>query len=232
MAKLKKLTPDPIQDAIVEVKFSSSVPSSVLTGQLYADLVELGFVIQENKLTKSADGGIFLEEEPSSIFVNEVISINLKGGSVTFNVINGYPLWENYFEQIKGVLKTIDNKDIISSYNRVGIRYINALYNEDIYKCLSEEVNITYGEKKPDRLRTNAEFLEDNKRIILRTGNNYIDEQKGLPLSLLDIDVIQEEPMKDLETLLEVIDNCHNKEKEYFEYCMSEDALNKYNPTY
>lgn len=240
----RKIDPDRIKDSIVEVKFTSQLPYEIYLGQIYQSLDEsykytnrpaLGQkniqlpvdVPRELKLTFGA---------PLSLFFNDKIKFEIQNGSIIFNCIDKYITWELYFPEITNVLNQIYTSKCISSFNRVGLRYISEYPETDIKSITKFTFSFGMPEVSSDNYSFRSEYKKDNFRVILNLTSKIpalnADSTKRT-ISSIDIDVISETfEIIELASLFDLMDKLHNLEKVTFFNLLQEDFLMSLNPQY
>lgn len=245
----KKIFPDRIVDAIVELKYTLNHPYEVALGMLYTHIDDT-----YNYSSRPINNPKNSIQQPNSfvgdkveiqlgikpIFFNEKIKIELTPGSIIFNCLNEYISWQSYSEEIEKFLNQIDKANVVNSYNRIGIRYISHYPDFKIFDITKFEFTFGMPELKSDTFSFHSEYKLDNYRVILNLNNlvslfraNHNGEIINTPTSIIDIDVIIE-GFEEFEIikLLKEIDEAHNKQKEIFFSLLSVSYLSSLKPEY
>lgn len=241
----KKISPDRIKDAIVEVRYSSSLHFEVIAGMFYQSLDD-SYSYTNRPLHKTAPyqqniatGELTFALGGQSIFYNDKIKIQVLPNSLVFNILNEYISWENYKPEIEKALKQLQKANVIEKFTRIGMRYISEYPNHDLGTCV--KFNFTFGMPSvvSDKYLFQTEFQYDGFRVILNLKHNQpvisIREknQVSVATSTIDIDTISKDfQITDLKQLLDIIDEVHQKEKEMFFNLLREDFLKTLNPEY
>src|SRR5215831_9027557 len=133
----KKVTPDNIREAVVEVKYVSSLPFEVLVGIFFNALDET--YKYTNRPLHSPSGQslqpgheITFKVGLPSLFYSDKITIQLSPNTFVFTCLNQYIGWEDYKPQIDNALQQLAATGHILKSNRVGIRYISEYVDKDI----------------------------------------------------------------------------------------------------
>jgi len=245
----KKISPDRIKDAIVEVKYSTNIPFEVVIGMFYKSLDET-YYYTNRPLGKQQLTGVlpvnFLEKIEIQIgnralFYNDKIKIELQPNSIIFNCLNDYISWDIYKPEIEKVLSQLSNAGVIETYTRVGVRYISEYPNIDLKDCVKFSFSFGMPDIVSDTYTFHSEFKNGGLRIILNLNNklpivNSKNPSTQLPItqiSNIDIDVIMENlALVNNKELLESIETTHLKEKEVFFNLLNENFLASLNPVY
>jgi uncharacterized protein (TIGR04255 family) len=201
MKKLpKKITPDRIRDAIVQVFFSTDIPFNPLVGYLYSVFDELGYMYTNRLPSATERGGteISIHLTPQHFFFNEHIKIQLlANNSLVFNCMNHYLGWNQYQPLIAGVLKVLCEKEIVLVFNQIGVRYISE------FPDISLQGNLRFSfrtEGIPGKLQNatyRTEWLHGQHKIMVSLGDKLpvravvVEPQQTADfVSLIDIDII------------------------------------------
>ena len=242
----KKITPDRIRESIVQVFIQSRIPFDPLVGYLFRILEEMGFAYTNKPLKKPSNlvpGNppkvLEFNFAPQHLFFNEQVKIQLTDGSLIFNCLEQYIGWSNYGEIIRKVLDQLHSQGVISSFGRVGVRYISEFPNTDIFNQINFQFNLSALKKPLKSGNFRMMWVDDPHRIILNLGTNLniqpiVDKSgtKGEHLSLIDVDVIREFETNSPLASFTVIEEVHLKQKEIFFNILKEEFLNTLNPEY
>jgi uncharacterized protein (TIGR04255 family) len=237
----KKITPDRIRDSIVEVRYNGKVPHEVAIGMFFKSLDDT-YTYANRPFGKSSKENIpselnFPFGNPLPIFPNlfhnSKIKIQLLPGSIVFNCLNEYILWDNYKNEIQHALNQMLNAGVVDKFTRVGLRYITEYPNEDLNNCVKFTFTFGMPQLKSDAYSFQAEYRLDEHRIVLRLKNNLAKKNQVSPISTIDIDVIKENlNIVNSQQLFVELDDLHLKEKEVFFSLLKEDFLENLKPEY
>jgi uncharacterized protein (TIGR04255 family) len=245
----KKISPDRIKDAIVEVKYTSKIPFEVALGMFYNSLDET-YLYTNRPIGKQQIPGalpsnllekIEIQFGNRALFYNDKIKIELQPNSIIFNCLNEYISWDIYKIEIEKVLSQLSKAVVIEAYNRVGVRYISEYPDIDLKDCVKFSFTFGMPEIVSDTYSFHSEFKLDSLRIILNLNNklpvlspkNSTSLLSITPVSNIDIDVIMENiTVSDYKELLECIERTQMKEKEVFFNLLNDNFLASLNPIY
>ncbi len=246
----KKISPDRIREAIVQVYFHAETPFEPLIGYFYAVLSEFGFSYTNRPVTpkhflpagtQGLPNSFDIIVAPQYFFFNDYIRIQVQNeGTLTFNSMNNYPGWSTYFAQIQQVLRVLLERKTVKSFHRVGVRYISEFPNIDILEKVNFKVELE-GLTEP-MLTGNfrVEWTKDPCRYVVNLASKLpitpivvVTEEKTKFTSLIDIDVIRQNFVEDNpDRLFALIDQVHQNEKEQFYQLLKPEFLETLNPEY
>lgn len=246
----KKISPQRIREAIVQLYFHADIPFEPLIGYFYAAMSEAGFSYANRPVrpnhflqpgTQALPNTFDIVVAPQYFFFNDHIRVQVQNeGSLIFNCMNTYPGWSAYFEQIQEVLRVLLERKIIRDFHRVGLRYISEFPNVDIL----ENVNVTVALKGLDEPMVSGNFrvewVKESLRFIVNLASKLPIEPLVVPLeekaqftSLIDIDVIHQNFAEDdPDKLFSIIDQVHQREKEQFFQLLKPEFLETLHPEY
>lgn len=243
----KKITPDRIREAIVEIKYRSRVPFEIVPGYVFRALDDTYRYIMRPTPTPALPPHEEAEivglqfQFGSHMFHKDRIKIVLKPGSFVFNCLDSYVSWSTYLPEIKRFLEQISGADVVESFERVGLRYISVYEDMDLLPLINFSYAVKIEEYDPKNFRFNSEFEYKGKTVILNISNQLpqIDPNqktsKPKTVSQIDIDVIQKNisvSSNDLALLVNHIESIHETEKEIYFSLLTEEFIATLNPEY
>lgn len=245
----RKITPERIRDAIVQLYFETEIPFEPLIGYFYAFLSEAGFSYTNRPVrpkhflqqgTQALPNTFDIALVPQYFFSNEIIRFQVSDGSLVFNCTDTYPGWRLYFEQIQSVIGLLLEKQVVGSFKRVGLRYISEFPNIDILEQTNFTVELSGLNETITSGNFRVEWTKAQYRFIVNLATKFpiqplVVEVEGKAsfTSLIDIDVIQEGfSTNETEVLFPIIDGIHQQQKEQFFGLLKPDFLESLNPEY
>ena len=241
-----KIEPDRIKDAIVQVSFSSQYSYEILVGYLHKILASIDFkyntinpISPDPKLIINNTVNINLT--PLFIDKNNFVKIQLhQNNSLSFNMTSKYIGWDKYYSIINLTLNKLKENQIISSYNRVGIRYISEFFGIDILDKVKFNIDLSFPGKKIDSSTSNLKWKDQelfvNLNILSKIPLNQtinINSELINFVSLIDVDIIKQNlQIAETKEIMEVIKHCHDKQKETFFSLLTDEFLSELNPLY
>lgn len=238
----KKISPDPIQQAIVQIKFNSNFSAELIPGFIFQSLDESYFYVNRPLgQAPSKQDGIVFELPAQNLFHNEKITILVLPNSLIFNFKESYISWAEYLPEIKKALEQIAPSNVIHEFTQLGVRYVNNFKGT----LLSDSVKFKFEFGHPEVTSNSYSFRSDffygeylvNLNLQQNTplaSLNPADPQAE-KISVLDIDVIIGNlgmAASQLPDILKHIDQMHTVEKEIFFKSLKSDFLATLNPEY
>lgn len=246
----KKINPQRIRDAVVQLYFHADVPFEPLIGYLYAALLEEGFSYTNRPIrprhflqpgTQTLPDSFDIMVEPQYFFFNDHVRIKVEsGGSLVFNCMDTYPGWSMYFEQIQRVVRLLLGKRSVRNFHRIGMRYISEFPNIDILENVNFKVELKGLEEPMVSGNFRVEWVKSPFRFVVNLASKLPITPLVVPLegkarytSLIDIDVIyQNFTEDDPDKLFLLIEQVHQQEKEQFYHLLKPDFLETLHPEY
>lgn len=233
----KRITPCPIIDSIIEIRFESTVPDEAAFGLFYPQLKEdyPKFV----KLPVAQMPEVFRQKDPnlrySPYYQSKSGPFVLRFGPRVFSLSNpgDYVGWEKYFNEFKKLFEKVRKLDFFNGVIRVGVRYIDR-FEFDIFPRI--EIDILVNNTKLGEIPKSFACVTetDGLSLNLQVGNNvdfFLDEShsKG---SIIDIDssFLSLDEKLDQNKLLGLVENCHSIGKKRFFSLLKKDFLESLNP--
>jgi uncharacterized protein (TIGR04255 family) len=239
----KKLSPDNIRDAVVEIKYLSDMPFEVLVGIFYSVLGnEYTYTNRPLKPNIAiAQGQQIIGNPTQSLFYNRSISIQVLPNSFVFSCLNEYIGWEDFRQEIQKPLKLFASTGKVKKSTAIGLRYISEYIGKNLKECIN--FNFTFGLPDIQSLTTafRTEFEHHGMKVILNLQNNIPvvkpttspNQYQIIHASLIDIDVINDKMgIENIDELMKEVDKNHAVEKEIFFAMLKKEFLKTLNPKY
>jgi uncharacterized protein (TIGR04255 family) len=231
----KTITPCPIKDALLEIRFSTKMHPNAVFGLIYNALrhdflnkVESLPILQLPEALRAADPNF--RYKPHYKISNDTIVVQIGPDVLSISSFPKYIGWEAFSKKIISIIDKVEKIKIIDKVNRLGIRYVN-FFESDIFtninvKICIQEKNINY---KNTVIRTEIGH-KDFKSTLQIANNAYNQTTAG---SVIDIDTFKENGLDDFFKQKETIINSgHTKEKELFYSLLKKEFLTSLNPEY
>lgn len=247
MIELPKIIhPHNLKETVVEVKYESDLPFEVLVG-IFFNAFDDSYHYTNRPLKQqniaspnSVQGGINIQLGVSSIFYNDIITLLIQPNSFVFNVVEKYPGWEIYIDELKKALSVLVSTNHIKQFTRVGLRYISEYEEKDLKDCIKYSFSFGLPNIQSETSAFRGHFDYKNKKVILNLNNqlpvNKSDNPHNLEiikLSTIDVDVLDENiKVNDLEQLYYIIESNHQIEKEIFFSMIKDEFLKSLKPEY
>lgn len=236
---IKIITPCPIEEAIIEVRFVSDLLPEAIFGVLYNVLresypeVKEENILQLPSVLRNKEAG--LRYKPHYRLYNNEYELQI--GPRVIALINrknkeGYVGWTNFKDEMLKVINQAIDLKVLQSFERVGIRYLN--YFED---TIVDKTKITFktpfGGESNTVLTTELSNGDFKTRLQIADNASMQLGNKEVEGSLVDIDTSFDNCKNiDLTRLEKCIDDAHNEEKRIFFELLNEDFLKSLSPVY
>lgn len=233
--KVPKKIDDRIKNSVIQIQFDSPLPSGTILGyfhEIFKDEIQF----TRSKTPIIVDGKIIGVEESNPIMISsdKIFTILLNDNSITFDVVNGYKGWDKYIFNIKQYLLPLFEKSIITKVHQIGIRYINNYEDILIYDKINAKINLDFIDGSQKGL-SRFEFQKENNFVLLNLINGAvtkIDNNLTKSISIIDIDVINQNTILSVDDLLLTIDQMHDTGKSVFFSLITTEFLSTLNPLY
>lgn len=230
----KKISPCPIIDALLEIRFIPNINQNAVFGLIYNALqkdfptVENLPILQIPEPIRNIDPN--LKFKPHYKISNEEFVVQIGPDVMSIASFPQYTGWNKFSTVISEVLNRIEVTTVVKSVNRVGIRYIN-FFDDNIFDKinLNVQINNFLIEYRSTVIKT--EILQDEYISTLQIANSVsIAEKVG---SIIDIDTSINIQIDDFFRNMEnIINQGHQFEKELFFSLLKDDFLESLNPEY
>jgi uncharacterized protein (TIGR04255 family) len=239
----KKISPCPITEAIVEMRFKSKVPEEAIFGVLYSEFksdfpeVEKLPILQIPEHFRSNDPNL-IHKPWYKLKNNDKYIIQI--GPRMFSLINvgEYVGWIDFSSKIKDVFGRLINTLAIENFVRIGLRYINVFQDKNIFKDSNLNIELN-GKSLTDNeinIITVLPYEYCMQKLIIINPANVEAEGIIKNGSVIDIDTFLKEcPIecgKSIDLLMECINNAHEEEKQLFFSLLSMEMIKSLNPKY
>jgi len=233
-----KLEKCPIVDALIEIRFESPFPKSVIFGMIYSIIKEkyLGEVkqlptSQIPEQIREADPN--LKFKPLYLIEGDETIIQIGPDVIAISSKIPYKGWSYYSEYVINDINRLINKGIISKVIRVGLRYVN-FFENDIMNDLTLTLNMASGyNAKNIYIRTD---IPDNDFIdVIQISNTAQYHKNGITLNGTLIDIDSSKYYNDSyfsKNIEEELNKAHKSEKCIFFSLLKADFLNSLKPKY
>lgn len=236
----KEISPCPITEAVVEIRFESTLPSEVIPGLLYGKFPSQLKNIEKLPILQLPIN--LIENDPNfrysphykAVFNNFVFQFGPR--SVSVACINKYAGWSSYISQIETFFNGVIETGLIDRPQRIGLRYISFLLGQDIFKNIKVELSIAGNSLigQPNNV-LRSEFDYSNHKCVIQIANAAnlkLANNKPALGSNIDIDIITTE-IKDIsKDFVRLIEDSHRIEKQIFFSLLKPEFLSTLNPVY
>lgn len=241
MSLPKKISPCPIIESVVEIRFESDIPPEVIIGILYKSFlpkftkVDRLPILQLPEALRLSDPNLMFQPYYRLATTNFAVQFGAK--VITVNNFGTYAGWNVYYTNLVETITEVVKSGIIKNVLRCGMRYINFFDIVDIYKNITLEVKINNAVLDSKQLLTRAELSRGKFLGILQVATNADIKpgtgKKATKGSVIDIDMVYNKSENianvDFPSLLS---ESHEEEKKLFFGLLKPDFLKTLNPEY
>lgn len=235
------ISPNPVIESVVELRFKSHLPNNAVFGVIYNPLINkyknvISLPIMQlpedirlkdpqfkHKAWYRLEGGpITVEIGPEVIVFNQNSTIK-----------EDYIHWSEYSEIIFKILDLIEKTSAIKNISRVGIRYIS-FFELNIFEKVKVNLSII-GKNiidKNTQLITEVEEGKFIKRIRLQNHAVLTEGKESKNGSLIDIDAFYADSVENFQNLKDIISEGHLEHKGLFFELLDDEFLDSLNPVY
>lgn len=233
-----RITPCPIIETILEVRFVTAEDWSVIPGLLYPFIREKYPKKEELPL---AQVPLDLRRSDPSFtykaliqFSNEQFLIQVGPRVITLVANSGYPGWSAIKEEMQWLLVVIEKCQFVAEGERIGMRYVD-FFPLNLFEHLIAKVQIGETSIHGAEMSLTKVFQRGPLKARLRIDNGVIAKQGDLSVrgSVFDLDVwVDAEDFDLFSDGLERFKESHHLNKEVFFGLMTDDFLKTLNPDY
>lgn len=243
----KRLTKEPLFDAVFELRFNSQIPaSSILPGFLFSKLtgssgIEKLPAAQLPEQIRMADPN--LQFAPLVRFHWEAFLIMISDRSISIACKMPYPGWTKFKTGIINTLESLSEINIIDSVQRFSLKYVDLIPSNNIKEQVSM-VNINLNvanhllEKEVFQIRVEIPDGDIINVIQIVSSAEIINSDNGLKKSgiIVDIDTLKSISSTKLNDLIKSIPNdleeLHETNVKAFFDCLKPDTIAALGPIY
>lgn len=240
MQKLpQEISPSPIVEVTIEIKFSTEFPHNAILGIIYNAFKDEFSNIESLPITQIPEE-VRLNDPNFKFkvfhrFAGAIYSIQVGFDVITLHCNSPYSGWGAFFPEITKFVERVKSTNIISNVVSISLRYIN-FFKDDIFRNTNVLIEIMGNRVEKGKSVMRFELPHDEYIQVFQIANNTeIEDQKnGIKMtgSILDITIIQNNPQSFFEKSSTIIEKMHVEEKNIFFGLLKEDFLSKLNPSY
>lgn len=220
------LSKAPLKDTVVELRYSTTLPSQVVAGLLFNELQSLGYkefeelpIVQLPPKLRDGDEDLKYSAHYRIKKNDYWVSISSTIIAVS-NICNNksYAGWKNYIEEIEKVLSLANKLGLMSSINRASVRFINVFDDENISNEINLRIVTPFDGEVTDELTMNIARKSDEvtTKVMFASKATMTDaNEKKTEGSLLDITSSMDDGIV-YANVISMIDTLHDKTEETF----------------
>jgi uncharacterized protein (TIGR04255 family) len=239
MSLPKRISPCPLIDSVVELRFQPNVHPDATFGLIYSALnKDFGEVKKLPILeipTPIRDSDPNLKHSPHYQLRGSSHSFIVQSGPrvISISKLGEYPGWSDFSLKIKMVLEKFQETGICKTFTRVGIRSID-FFEDNIYQHINLTIKIDNTELQSKQSTIVAQLIDEGieTRMQVSNGARVVDVNKKQRIgSIIDLDTFMENPV-DFDSVYQIIDKCHLVQKGRFFGLLKPEFLLTLHPEY
>ena len=234
----KKITPCPIVDCVIELRFHTSIEPGAIFGIVYNAFkgaypnVEKLALLNIPEQIRITDPNLIYQ--PWYRLRNGGFHLSTGARVLSLGRSGEYPGWSPFSERLQDMIATLDGLSIADAIERVGLRYIN-FFDFDIFDRIKLDVSINGASITGEDTLVRATILGNRYRSLLHVSNraSIMIEGTNRTGSIVDIDTWLEADFKDFfHDSTSAIEEGHSEEKQVFFGLLKDDFLQTLKPEY
>lgn len=233
----QKISPCPVVEAVVEIRFEPCVPGDAVFGLLYTGIredfpqSEAHPVLQIPEMIRDQDP--MLRYTPHYKLLKDNFALQIGPRVLSISTVSGYPGWNSFTPMIKLILGKFFAANIAKNIERVGVRYIN-LFDLNIFQKMSIDFKSNDVDFGLNSSTVSSTVRNDKTISQLRISNEAkaIVDGKEISGSIIDIDTYVLSPDYDEKNVFEKIEVCHVDEKNMFFSILLPEFIAEHAPEY
>jgi uncharacterized protein (TIGR04255 family) len=238
MSLPKRISPSPLFNTTIEVRFQTKLDRIKMLQKMLTLFLDMFTDIKEgnipNDIKKSEPQFKYAADY---IMKNDDYMLSFGENSIAFEHISEYKLWPTYFSFIKECILRVFKSDIIDTVERCGVRYGSLMEGKyEPKEILIELPKIDVNGMTRKLAGYQAFYYKNNNTLFLQIKpntklkkENENGEKNGL---YIDIDASRTKELFVNESLLDVINQLHQDQKELFFGILNKEYLETLNPEY
>jgi uncharacterized protein (TIGR04255 family) len=235
----KRISPCPIVEAIVELRFSSAVLPDAVFGIIYQEFgkdfsgrVEKLPILQLPEPIRAIDPNLMYQPHYKLVAGNLLFQIGPRVTSLSN--FREYMGWDNFARKLTEVFLRLQKLQVVKAVERLGIRYIN-LFKDDVYNNINLIILMNDEPLRTVRTTLRAEIEDDGFTTTLQIANpaTLKIQSQAMVGSVIDIDVARQVFETDFFGNMEsILEKGHYIEKKLFFSLLKMEFLSTLNPEY
>lgn len=234
----KKITPCPLIDAIVELRFESDLLPDAIFGIIYQKLkldypkVDKLPILQLPDEIRFKDPS--LRYSPYYKLTSQPFVVQIGPKVLTVSCPGEYIGWITFFPKILEIFDLLKKLDIVNRFARLGIRYIN-FFEFDIFEKINLKLMLKDNLLQSNQIMIKAQIQDGQFINTLQIANNatITVEKKIMEGSIIDIDAYLDKEIENFFMAMQnLITEGHETEKRLFFNLLKAEFLDTLNPEY
>jgi uncharacterized protein (TIGR04255 family) len=239
MRRPKKISPDPIIEAVAEFRFDAQVPPDAVLGMFF-NVVKDKFP-EFTKLPIAQFPDELRAANPQLRFAPfyqaTASPFQLNIGPNVLSVVNSgkYVGWDDeFFPFLKDIVSKLENSGVVRNYLRIGLRYIN-FFENDIFDNIT--LAITQNSEPLKSIQTNLSTIFESEssltRVLIQNNTTVNLGNKQGKGSIIDTDTCHE-PKDGIpsDKIIETVSKVHDDSLSIFFSLLKKEFIKTLNPEY
>lgn len=234
----KRISPCPILEANVELRFSSNVPPDAVFGVIYSQFkndynkLDKLPILQLPEQIRAADANLRYQPHYKLTKGNMVLLI----GPNVMNVgcKTEYVGWDKLYPIIEDHFSKVKSANVINKALRFGLRYIN-FFESDIFDKINIRLDLETLTAKPKNTYIKTSIEHNKYNNLIQISNNATTQKNGKTISgsVIDIDLsISDMKFDIIHKIPDIVNDLHKEEKIIFFSILKDSYLAELNPEY
>jgi uncharacterized protein (TIGR04255 family) len=231
-----RISPCPIMEAVVELKFSSNLPKGAVFGVLYNSLKDTFGKVEQ--LPTSMLPPEVMENHPALKYrahyklTDGVFKAQIGHNVIAFHSPSEYVGWDKFHRNLTSFFEKVKESGVVSNPENLLLRYLN-FFEVNIYEHIRFKIELMNQEHISDNLVMRTEIKNGDFIKVLQLANNVtvtgsFGQKTG---SLIDISCVYNK-QDALQSFATIIDKAHKMEKEVFFGLLKPEFLATLKPEY
>lgn len=238
-----KISPCPIVETTINIKYSSKIPKEVLLGVVYNPLQQIygdqKLIARSTPLASIPDAireqDPNLRDRPTAEILCPEGRLQLGQNNIFIGLNMPYSSWDNAHKFVDKILNTIIQLNIISNVDHVSLKYLDFFSGINIFNQIN--LNITWPQKNDICSRSTAfktELTNNGFIHVLQITNSVHLKNEFLEIdndgSLIDMTTVGFNI--DTNNMINKIDECHTESKNFFFDLLKKEFIETLSPEY
>jgi len=235
-----KISPCPILEAIVELRFDSEFEAGAVFGVIYQKVKDEYSHIDKLPILQLPENmrlsDLNLLHLPWYKLTKDNISLNIGPKIFSVSCAKEYIGWEQFALIVKEGFNIVLETGIVKNLTRLGMRYIN-FFEANIFDNTIVQISKN-GESFPSiekLLKVKVPYDQGCSTLLITNNAQIIDKETKEPKtgSIIDIDVVFEKGLEMFQgNMHDILEETHKEEKKRFFDLLKPEYLTTLNPEY
>ncbi len=233
----KTISPCPILEAMVEIKFDTNFPKGAIFGLIYTKYKDLYSVVTPLPLTQIPeeirDNDPNLKYKPLYKLTDGKFIIQVGSDVITFHSPVEYVGWEEFSTKIFEFINLFETTGVYFKIIDFSLRYMN-FFEFDITSKINLSIELIGNKHSSSNVMFRTEFEKEGVVNVLQIANQVSVTKNGINKngSLIDIICLVQNPISFFSMKENFLNRLHDAEHSLFFGLLRDDFLKELNATY